>query len=166
MTMDLAGFAQGDEGPDADILVRTGIITGNRTGHITRNMTDFVPAAAQEEIEVRRRVIRRRRWSDEEKLRILAEAFATGSNRKAVAERHGIAPAQLYIWRKQLTVFPAGEGFVPVHVDRQLPMASRTEISSALTPVEIVLPNGISIRADAAFDPDMMCRLVHGLRRA
>jgi len=165
MAMVLASFDRGDDILEPDMSTPAGIIGRHMTGHNSSHMTDSGTGTLREELEIRRRVIRRRRWSDEEKLRILEEAFATGANRKAVADRHGIAPGQLYIWRKQLTALPAGEGFVPVHVDRQPTTARQTVMSSPLVPVEVVLPSGITIRAAAAFDPDLMCRLVHGLRR-
>jgi len=43
---------------------------------------------------------RRRRWSDEEKLRILAEADDRSVSLKSVARRHDVAPGQIYTWRR------------------------------------------------------------------
>src|SRR5579863_2538137 len=58
---------------------------------------------------------RRRRWSTEEKLRILGQSVAPGSSVSLVCRMHGISSGQLYTWRKQ---FRTGEltGFVPVMV--------------------------------------------------
>ena len=42
---------------------------------------------------------RRRRWTDEEKLRIVAESHCAGANLSDVARRHEISRAQLYEWR-------------------------------------------------------------------
>lgn len=156
----------GDDVSEPDIPMATGIIDSHMTGRNDSHMTSSYGASPHEEIEIRRRVIRRRRWSDEEKVLILAEAFAMGANRRAVAERHGIAQAQLYIWRKQLMAFPASEGFVPVHVGTPAMTARPPEASSPVTSVEIVLPSGISIRTGATFDPDTMCRLILGLERS
>lgn len=47
---------------------------------------------------------RRRRWSDEERERIVAEAFSAGAIVSAVARRHDISTGQIYTWRKALTV--------------------------------------------------------------
>ena len=44
----------------------------------------------------------RRRWSREEKLAIVEEASGLSVNISAVARRHGIKPALLYRWRKEL----------------------------------------------------------------
>lgn len=128
-------------------------------------MTSSYVAGPREDIEIRRRVIRRRRWSDQEKVRILTEAFAPGASRRAVAEQYGIAQAQLYIWRKQVMVRPVDERFIPVHVEGSAMTARHADARSSGAPVEIVLPNGISIRTGTTFDPDAVCRLVLGLVR-
>ena len=49
---------------------------------------------------------RRRRWSDEQRLQILTEAFAPGASPTDVARRHEISTGLLYTWRKKLS---AGE---------------------------------------------------------
>ena len=45
---------------------------------------------------------RRRRWSDEERLRILNEAFAPGACVIEVARRHDVSTALVYTWRRKL----------------------------------------------------------------
>ncbi len=45
---------------------------------------------------------RRRRWSDEERMRILAEAFAPGAFVAQVARRHDISTGLIYTWRRKL----------------------------------------------------------------
>src|SRR4029077_13193662 len=69
---------------------------------------------------------RRRRWSVEEKLPILAQSVAPGSSVMLVCRMHGISSGQLYTWRRQ---FRTGEltGFSPVTVSPavgELPAAS------------------------------------------
>jgi transposase len=49
---------------------------------------------------------RRRRWSVEEKLRILAQSVAPGSSASLACRMHGISSGQLYTWRRQ---FRTGE---------------------------------------------------------
>ena len=50
--------------------------------------------------EVLGRVERRRRFSVEQKVAVLAEATAPGANMSEVARRHGLLPAQVYKWRR------------------------------------------------------------------
>jgi transposase len=67
-----------------------------------------------------RGVVRRRRWSDEEKGRIVAEAVARGAVIAEVARRHDIAPQHLSNWIRAAKcgrfALPAGDDmpFVPV----------------------------------------------------
>ncbi|MGY2736987.1 IS66-like element accessory protein TnpA [Sphingomonas sp. UYP23] len=45
---------------------------------------------------------RRRRWSDEERLQILVEAFAPGAFVAQVARRHDVSTGLIYTWRRKL----------------------------------------------------------------
>jgi transposase len=53
-------------------------------------------------VEVITSVERRRRWSREEKLRIVAESARPYRTVSQVARTHGIALGQLFTWRRQL----------------------------------------------------------------
>lgn len=44
---------------------------------------------------------RRRRWSDDDKVRIVVESFAPGTNVSEVARRNGLSPQQLFAWRRE-----------------------------------------------------------------
>jgi len=73
-----------------------------------------------ERVEVRVAPERRRRWSVEEKLRVVRETLEPGAITKVVAERHGISNGLLYTWRKQMLT-TAMAGFVPVQVAPEAP---------------------------------------------
>ncbi|WCT77369.1 IS66-like element accessory protein TnpA [Novosphingobium humi] len=60
---------------------------------------------------------RRRRWTDEERLRILAEAGAPGACVADVARRHDISTARIYTWRNKLRPQIAGPEFAEAVVD-------------------------------------------------
>lgn len=53
-----------------------------------------------ERVEVITSVQRRRRWSAEEKAAIVQETYAPEMSVSLVARRHGIAPNQLFTWRR------------------------------------------------------------------
>src|SRR5260370_32052614 len=63
-------------------------------------------------VEVITSVERRRRWSREEKLRIVAESAQPSRTTSQVARDHGIAPGQLFIWRRQLLSEAIANGVV------------------------------------------------------
>jgi transposase len=59
---------------------------------------------------------RRRRWSQEEKARIVAESYATSVGE--AADRHALRATQLFTWRRDARRGPGdGVTFTPVMVD-------------------------------------------------
>jgi transposase len=56
-----------------------------------------------ERVEILSRVQRRRRYSVDEKLRVLEEAAQPGMTISYVARRHGISPSLLFHWRRRMS---------------------------------------------------------------
>ena len=73
---------------------------------------------------------RRRRFSDEDKARIVEETLAPGVVVSEVARRHGLSPQQLFGWRRQARqpgvtgTDPAAPQFVPAVIKAQLAEAT------------------------------------------
>jgi transposase len=71
-------------------------------------------------LEVITGVGRRRRWTLEEKARLVAESLGPATTASAVARRYGLHASQLFVWRRQLqrrasaAETTGGPGFVPV----------------------------------------------------
>jgi transposase len=72
-----------------------------RFDHSVDHKVESKPARLQR-IEVITGVERRRKWSPEEKLAVIAESLAEGAVVSEVARRHGISPQQLFGWRAKL----------------------------------------------------------------
>ena len=107
-----------------------------------------------EQIEVRVRRERRRRWTVEDKLRIVQEAFAPNAVAKHVAERHEISTGLLFTWRRQLMA-SGRSSFLPI----QLTSSAEPEapapcpvMSSPPGSIEIEMPNGARVRAGRGAD--------------
>jgi transposase len=118
---------------------------------------------------------RRRRWSVEEKLRILAQSVAPGSSASLTCRMHGISSGQLYTWRRQ---FRTGEltGFAPVLV---APPADELPVAPApidpMPPdgavdrptgggvIEVELPSGIKLRLTGAVDAALLRQVLSAL---
>src|SRR6266511_336578 len=88
--------------------------------HTTVSMTN--PA---DRVEIITSVQRRRRWTASEKVRIVEETFEPGMTVSLVARRHGVAPNQLFTWRRlvaqgALTAAGSGEEVVPASDHRAL----------------------------------------------
>jgi transposase len=122
--------------------------------------------------EVLSGVSKRRIWSTEEKLRILAQSSAPGSSPALACRAHGISTGQFYTWRKQ---FRSGEltGFVPVSVmaeppSQQAPALVRDEllptpaVASGL--VEVELPSGVKLRISGEVEAMTLRRILLALR--
>lgn len=127
--------------------------------------------------EVRAEVLtgaeRRRRWSTEEKLRILAQGVAPNSSASLTCRMHGISSGQFYTWRKQ---FRTGEltGFVPVSVVPDPPVAAlpvgeppsvvcRHFKGSEPASIEVELPSGIKLRLTGAVDVAALRQVISAL---
>src|SRR5499427_4720797 len=76
-------------------------------------------------VEIITSVQRRRRWTAPEKVRMVEETFEPGMTVSLVARRHGVAPNQLFTWRRlvaqgSLTAAGSGEEVVPASEYRAL----------------------------------------------
>jgi transposase len=79
----------------------------------------------QDPIEVITSKERRRRWAPSEKRAIVQETYEQGATVSLVARRHGIAPNQLFYWRRRmedgaLTAVGSEEKVVPESRVREL----------------------------------------------
>src|SRR4051794_41960813 len=94
-------------------------------------------------VEVLGGVERRRRWSRDDKMRIIEETLAPGAVVTEIARRHGIATSLVFTWRRRArlaTVASAGPRLVPV----------RVAAAAAESVRSIQAPAGVPARSDAA----------------
>lgn len=139
-------------------VTRAGAVQSNERANELRS------GARTEEIEVRVRHERHRRWRTDEKLRIVQESLVPGAVISDVARRNGIGTGLLYTWRKAMLA-PAAESFVPVAVSAEpevpppLPgrsVATPGTLTTRLRPstgrIEVEFPNGVRVRIDGGVD--------------
>ena len=107
----------------------------------TPGYTDSTNADSFRRVEVITGVGRRRRWSLEEKARIVAESLDPATTSSAVARRYGLHASQLFVWRQQLAAPAASEApaFVPVVVaeDAAAPAETAGRMEIALGPAVV-----------------------------
>jgi len=123
---------------------------------------------------------RRRKWSDEDKARIVAEIVASGDSVCAVARRHGLSPQQLFGWRRQLREAAAKHSdasdaeelqFVPAVVDagasapvlRRRRKAPRCKSEPDVGMIEVEV-EGVTIRASRGADANTIAAIVQALK--
>ena len=130
-------------------------------------------------VEVITRGERRRVWSLEQKREIVAESLGPALTPAEVARKYGISSGLLYNWRRQILDEQMALA------SRPLPSFSRVEIEPAQTDltaqrletvlaqpvasprpsglIEIVLPNGVTLRVDAVVDEKALRRVLAAL---
>jgi transposase len=130
---------------------------------------------------------RRRRWSVDQKLAIVAEFERSGSSGAVVARRYGISTGLLYTWRRQAHGLRARSrslvaGFMPVVVGPEVDaVAAPEEVSEVFAPgavpalpgadmsaggvIEIELSGGQRLRVDRHVDAEALRRVLSVLGR-
>jgi transposase len=103
---------------------------------------------------------RRRRWSDEEKLRIVTESLAGPRLTSATARRHGISPGQLFTWRRELRVQPQRPAIAPPQMVRVC-VEDSPKASGSPSMVEIILPSGVRLVVAPDIDPAALKRIMN-----
>src|SRR3954464_8121688 len=106
-------------------------------------------------LEVITGVGRRRRWSDEDKARIVAESLDPATTSSAVARRYGLHASQLFVWRQQLQRSASaaqtlgGPGFVPVLIaeDGPAPAEAAGRMEIALGPAVVRVGSDVDAAA-------------------
>jgi transposase len=122
-----------------------------------------------ERVEVITGVRRRRRWSVEEKLRIVEESYRPGVSVSAVARRHGVNANQLFTWRRLAREGrlggPGGAAgdLVPVHVVAEA--AGLRGVASAGV-AEVCFPNGCRLSVETGIEGAALRRLASALLAA
>jgi transposase len=138
---------------------------GEASGHMSGRMTT--------RIEIVGRVSGRRRWTVEQKLAILRDAFGPDGSVRAACERHEVGSGQLYTWRRQamsgeLTGIkvPALPGFAEVEVASAVaPVAQAPLMPQGFGQIGIELPSGVRLTVDAAVDAEALARVIAVLGR-
>ena len=113
-----------------------------------------------------RPVTPRRRWSEAEKRRIVAESYQPGVSVSVVARRNDMNANLLFTWRRR---FREQGGFVPVVVepDRMLPLPKE---AGSVDPrstgrMEIALADGSRVIVDREVDGAALGRVLSALGR-
>lgn len=119
---------------------------------------------------------KRRKWSVEEKRRIVAQARVPGVSVSQVARRYDMNANLIFKWLRDPRFASAADdgtdgpasatSFLPVELaaaPRLDPPVTEPVSAPEASKLEIVLANGHRISVSGAYDPDALSRLVRGL---
>jgi transposase len=146
-----------------ELILRDGI-----NGWVTRSEETSVTPVRDRSALAPRNVLRRRRYSADEKKAILAEASAPGSTVSEVSRRHNLTRSLIHNWRRQeaASLLGATVRFTPVTVATEMPRvmaaAPETKIGGR---IEIELPGGVRVRVEGGVDEESLKRVLRALRR-
>jgi transposase len=115
---------------------------------------------------------RRRRWSAEEKARIVAETLAPGARVSEVARRWQVCPQQVFAWRREArsevatmpceTAVGSSPGFVPIVTAAVVPAVAPAAACSA--PLIEVRLAGAVVRVASGMDGSTLTAVLRAVR--
>ena len=117
----------------------------------------------------------RRRWSEEDKRRLVAETFGPGGAVHGVARRSGVSPSQLFAWRKlyragpeierTVPALPSVPGFAAVEIAPATPPSVADVVPAPSGLIEIELAGGGRVRISGVADPAVVTAALRVLVR-
>ena len=121
---------------------------------------------------------RRRRWSYDEKVRLVEETLRAGETVCGVARRHGVAQSLLFTWRRLAREDRLSGDAVPALVPVEIaftpdpgstctprPPSSPPAQRASIGIIEIELSGGCRVRVDRDVDAEALQRVLELLRR-
>lgn len=134
------------------------------------------PDATVRRLEVITGTGRRRRFSEDDKARIVEETLVAGAVVSEVARRHGLTPQQVFTWRRQARRLAARSAvaieaqFVPAVVEASLPeraaqrgrkRSRRVDRTSGIIEVEI---EGVTVRVGRGAEAKTVAAVLRALK--
>ena len=122
-------------------------------------------------IEVVSRVSGRRRWTVEQKLAVLRDAFGPEGCIRTAVERHDVGSGSIYTWRRQaMSGELAGVRKLPEPAFAEVRISEPPALPAPIAPlvpglIGIELPSGIKVTVDATVDADALSRVIGVLTR-
>jgi transposase len=114
----------------------------------------------------------RRRWTVDQKLAVLRDAFGPEGCVRAACERHDVGSGSIYTWRRQAMSGelagvrkPIEPVFAEVQISEQPALPAPTLAARSSSVIGIELPSGIRVSVDATVDADALSRVIGILTR-
>ncbi len=132
------------------------------------------PSRSVRRVEIINGIGGRRRWSMDDKARIVEETLVPGAVVSEIARRHGLTPQQLFGWRRAARrstgVDEDGPRFVPAVVEPPTPEPDRRQRkprraggASGIIEVEI---GGVTVRVGRGAEAKTVAAVIRALKAA
>ncbi|MGG5819123.1 IS66-like element accessory protein TnpA [Falsiroseomonas sp. HW251] len=108
---------------------------------------------------------RRRKWSDDDKARIVDETLQPGTVVADVAQRWQVSSQQVFTWRREMrrgAVAPPA--FVPIVAEAPAPAPEPMTASARTTPTIEIKLAGAVMRVGAGTDADLLTTVLRAIR--
>ncbi|MDT8316099.1 IS66-like element accessory protein TnpA [Roseomonas mucosa] len=108
---------------------------------------------------------RRRKWSDDDKARIVAETLEPGAVVAEVARRWQVCSQQVFTWRREMRAGAAARlGFVPIVAEVPAPTPEPTaSLARAAAAVEVRLAGAV-LRVEPGTDGELLTTVLRAIR--
>ena len=134
------------------------------------------PARSVRRVEIINGIGGRRRWSVDDKARIVEETLVPGTVVSEIARRHGLTPQQLFSWRREARRAAGGEDigtprFVPAVVEPATPEPVRKprkprrigRAGGAPGIIEMEI-GGVTVRVGRGAEAKTVAAVIHALK--
>jgi transposase len=110
----------------------------------------------------------RRRWTVDDKARIVAETLEAGAAVSVVARRHGLTPQQLFGWRREArkrseATDDGGQSFVPAVVDLPSAHGRRRQQAAPVAAIELDI-GGVRVRIGDGAKASIVSAVIRALK--
>jgi transposase len=110
----------------------------------------------------------RRRWTVDDKARIVAETLEAGAAVSVVARRHGLTPQQLFGWRREArkrseATDDGGPSFVPAVVDLPSAHGRRRQQAAPVAAIELDI-GGVRVRIGDGAKASIVSAVIRALK--
>ena len=136
------------------------------------SVKDDAKSVGYRRIEVLTGPGRRRKWSDDDKARVVAETLEPGAVVTEVARRWQISPQQLFDWRRQARIgsskipSPVVADFVPIVAEPSVAAPEPVVFTGsvrAMPPIEVKLAGAV-LRVTPGTDMDLLTAVLRAVR--
>ena len=137
-------------------------------------MSGFNPTLNPKAVQVRRLEVLtgvggRRRWSPDDKARMVEETLAPGATVSEVARRHDIRPQQLFGWRREMRIVEPEPpmSFVPALVEapERVERAKPTPARPGRGDIELEI-DGVAVRVRRGAEARTVAAVIKALKAA